>query len=91
MNKLKDKLFNLINYLKNPRVLISFLIAWMITNGWAYIILGLGLITRCGVLSAISGAYLAFLWLPFTPEKVVTILLTGLIAKYIFNMTIGES
>lgn len=48
-------------------------IAWMITNGWAYILLGLGMLFEWGWAEAVASAYLALLWLPWTPEKVITI------------------
>ena len=57
----------------NPRFLLCFGIAWMITNGWAYFLLGFGAYLEIEWMTAVAGIYLAFLWLPFTPEKIVTI------------------
>ena len=57
----------------NPRFLLCFGIAWIITNGWAYFLLGFGMYLGIEWMTAVSGIYLAFLWLPFTPEKIVTI------------------
>lgn len=45
----------------------------MITNGWAYVLLGFGAYLQIEWMTAVSGIYLAFLWLPFTPEKIITI------------------
>lgn len=45
----------------------------MITNGWAYVLLGLGTAFSISWMIAVAGAYLSFLWLPITPEKVITI------------------
>ncbi len=42
-------------------------IAWMITNGWAYICMALGFLFDWNWAKTIGGAYLAFLWLPITP------------------------
>ena len=75
----------IIKYLTSPKTLLAFIIAWMITNGWAYVLLGLGLFLGNGVMITIGGGYLAFLWLPFTPEKILTLLLTGIIAKRLFQ------
>lgn len=50
-----------------------FFIVWMITNGWAYVLLGIGVLFQLKFLIAIATAYLSFLWLPFTPEKIITI------------------
>ena len=66
-------------YLK-PNMLISFGIAWMITNGWSYILAVFGE----GVVRAIALSYLSFLWLPFTPEKLITIPLSVFIQKTLF-------
>ena len=63
-------------YLKpftNWRFLISFGLAWLITNGWCYIFIGIGLMLKIDWMFAFGTAYLAFLWLPITPEKLITI------------------
>lgn len=59
-------------FFANPRLLICWGLAWLVTNGWAYIMLGLGMLFKIGWMEAVAGAYLAFLWLPFTAEKIVT-------------------
>ena len=33
---------------------------------------GLGMFFDIGWMKAVSGAYMAALWLPFTPEKIIT-------------------
>ena len=60
-------------FIINPHFLICFGIGWMITNGWAYICFGLGTYGGVKWLTAVSTAYLAALWFPFTPEKIVTV------------------
>lgn len=57
----------------NVKFLLSFGLAWMITNGWAYVCLGLSIAFKIGWLKAVSSAYVAFLYFPFTAEKLVTI------------------
>ena len=57
-------------FLLNPRFLLCFGIGWIITNGWAYFLFGLGSFTDVGWMKAVAGAYLAMLWFPFTPEKI---------------------
>jgi len=54
------------------RYAICIAIAWFITNSWAYAGLYFGMRWKIVPLTAISSAYLTFLWLPFTPEKIVT-------------------
>ena len=61
--------------LLNPRLLFCLLLAWMITNGWSYILFGLGMALGVNWMRIVGGAYMSFLWLPFTPEKLVTALI----------------
>ena len=65
-------------------MLLCFGLAWIITNGWSYIMLGVGTYLDIGWMIAISGAYLAFLWLPITPEKIVTIAIAIVILRILF-------
>ena len=46
--------------------------------------LGVGTYLDIGWMIAISGAYLAFLWLPITPEKIVTIAIAIVILRILF-------
>ena len=68
----------------NPRFLLCFGIAWIVTNGWSYILLGLGILFDVTWMKTVSGAYVAFLWLPFTPEKIITFGLAMLFRKVLF-------
>lgn len=54
------------------KFVVSFGTAWMITNGWAYI-LAFAPIPIWGWLRAMAIAYVGFLYLPITPEKLITI------------------
>lgn len=45
----------------------------MITNGWSYIFVICGPIFHITWMTTVGAAYQAFLWMPFTPEKLVTI------------------
>ena len=82
---MKQKLIKLkniiIKYLKDPRLLLSFIIAWMITNGWAYVMLGFGMFMKIKWMQVTATSYLAILWLPCTPEKLITIPLSVFIYK----------
>ena len=62
-------------FLLNPRLLLCLVIAWMITNGWSYVMFGLGMLMKIHWMRVVGGAYMSFLWLPFTPEKLVTMVL----------------
>ena len=65
-------------------LLICLLIAWMITNGWAYILMGLGYLFSWGWAKGIGTTYLAFLWMPFTPEKLITLPLAIFLQHLLF-------
>lgn len=69
---MKQKLKKILQFIANPRLLLCIAIAWMITNGWSYIMLGIGTFYEIGWMIAVASAYLAFLWLPISPEKIVT-------------------
>ena len=70
---MKEKVKKVLQFLLNPRFLLCFGIAWMITNGWSYILLGFGMFLKIEWMVWVSTTYLAFLWLPFTPEKLITV------------------
>ena len=71
--KLKEKLKTLLLLLFNPRLLLCFLLAWMITNGWSYVFIAVGGILDIKWMFWLGTAYSGFLWFPLTPEKIVTI------------------
>ena len=81
---MKSKLKRIWSFLANPRLLLCFGIAWIITNGWAYIMLALGIWLHVTWMEAVAGAYLAFLWLPFTAEKIVTVAITIVLLRILF-------
>ncbi len=56
----------------------------MITNGWAYVMTGLGALFKIPWMIAVGGAYLAALWVPFTPEKILTVFISIWLLKILF-------
>ena len=75
-------------YLDNPLVFyhrfrgawkytISLFIAWMITNGWAYALAFMG--------NKVAIAYITLLWMPFTPEKIITLPISFFLHKLIWH------
>lgn len=68
----------------NPRFLLCFGIAWLMTNGWSYILFAVGTYFQIGWMMAVSGAYVTFLWFPFTPEKVLTLTIAILLLRRLF-------
>ena len=81
---MKEKLKKILWFFANPRLLLCVGLAWIITNGWSYILLGLGTIFQINWMIAVSSAYLAFLWFPFTPEKIVTFIIAIFLLKVLF-------
>lgn len=82
--KLWCKVKKIVTFFLNWRFALSFGLAWMITNGWAYLALGIGMYLKIDWLTAIAASYTAILYLPFTAEKLITIPLAILICKIIF-------
>lgn len=85
---MKDKIKNILKkvaqFLLNPRLLLCIAIAWMITNGWSYIMFALGTFFDIPWMIAVGGAYLAFLWIPFSPEKIVTAAIAIALLRFLF-------
>ena len=73
-----------IGLLLNPRFLLCFGLGWMITNGWAYVMLGFGVLFDIGWATAVAGAYLTLLWIPMTPEKLLTLAIAILLLRWLF-------
>lgn len=72
----KKVLIEVIDFITDWRTFVSFMIVWMFTNGWAYAFMIIGPRFNIQWMSIVGYAYMGFLWMPFTPEKVVTIPLT---------------
>ncbi len=73
-----------IRLLLNWHLWLSVGVAWLITNGWCYIMLGIGTYHEIAWMVAVAGAYFAFLWLPFTPEKILTAIIAIFLHKVFF-------
>lgn len=88
MNDLKEKikywLKIIVQFILNPRLLLCFGLAWIITNGWAYITVAISAWLKIEWLAAIAGGYLAALWIPFTPEKIITVIIAIFLLKLLF-------
>jgi hypothetical protein len=82
--KLKSFLKTAVQFVLNPRLLLCFGMGWMITNGWSYVLLGLGTWLENEWMIAVASAYLAFLWLPVSPEKIVTVAIAITLLRWLF-------
>lgn len=66
------------------RFILCFGIGWMITNGWCYVFIWLGTQFKIYWMLSVGLAYAAFLYFPFTAEKVVTIAIAIWLHKLFF-------
>lgn len=82
--KIKGFFKTAVQFLLNPRLLLCFGIGWMITNGWSYVLLGLGTWLENEWMIGVASAYLAFLWLPVSPEKLVTVTIAITLLRWLF-------
>ena len=80
----KEVFVKIAKFVFNPHFLLCFGLAWLITNGWSYIMFGAGAFFEIDWMVAIAGAYLAFLWLPISPEKIVTVAIAMGLLQWIF-------
>ena len=62
------------------RILVCYLPVYFISTGWAY----LASVFASGWLQGVAIGWLAFLWMPFCPEKLVTIPITIWVHKKLF-------
>ena len=81
---MKNRLGKILSFVFNPRLLLCFGIAWFITNGWSYVMLGFGTYFGIGWMTAVAAGYLTFLWLPVSPEKIVTFAIAIGLLRLIF-------
>ena len=82
--KLRQNLKKTLQFLANPRLLLCFFIGWMITNGWSYVLFGLGTYLGIEWMIAVGGGYMALLWIPFTPEKIITCTIAIALLRWLF-------
>lgn len=83
-DNIKGLLKTVLQFALNPRLLLCFGIGWMITNGWSYVLLGLGTWLGNEWMIGVASAYLAFLWLPVSPEKLVTFAIAITLLRWMF-------
>lgn len=81
---MKNRLRKIVQFIVNPRLLLCIAIAWLVTNGWSYLLLGIGTYFNIHWMTAVSGAYLAFLWLPVSPEKAITFAICIALLRWLF-------
>ena len=81
---IKSAIKKILQFFFNPRFLLCFGLGWIVTNGWSYIMMALGVFFQIEWMIWVSGAYLTFLWLPISPEKIVTVAIAIFLLKWLF-------
>ena len=76
MKRLWNKIKTYISPFLNWRILVIYLPIWFIMSGWTYLFIFLGTKYGVGWMLAAGTFWATVLWLPFTPEKLITIPLT---------------
>lgn len=81
---MKQKTKKILQFIGNPRLLLCVVLAWLITNGWSYVLFGLGTWRNIPWMTAVAGAYLTWLWLPVSPEKLATFAIAIALLRWLF-------
>ena len=81
---MKQKLKRIIHFITNPKLILCLVIAWLITNGWSYVLFVVGTYFEINWMIGLSGAYLALLWLPVSPEKLMTLAIAVALLNHMF-------
>ena len=81
---IRNTLKTVVHFVLNPKLILCFILAWMITNGWAYVMLGFGFYLGISWMQVVAGTYLGLIWLPMTPEKIITVAISIFLLKLLF-------
>ena len=76
MKRLWTKIKTYISPFLNWRILVIYLPIWFLMSGWTYLFIYLGTRHHVGWMLAAGTFWATILWLPFTPEKLITVPLT---------------
>lgn len=87
MKKIIKKIWTYIRPFLDWRFLVSYFIPFMLINGWAWIGSILLPIIGPNWFTIAATTWLTWLWLPWTPEKLVTIPIALWIHKLLFGKT----
>ena len=79
--KILLKLYQFIKFILDWRTFMCYIPVWFVFSGWTYVVLIYG----SPWWRTIAGAWLAMLWMPWCPEKLITIPLSLWIKKILFK------
>ena len=79
------KLWIYINPFLNFKLLLIYIPIWFLMSGWTYLFIFLGMKYQINWMLISGSTWAGVLWLPCTPEKIITIPLTLLLYTKIFG------
>ena len=82
--KIKKTCKKILQFCLNPRLLLCFGIAWFITNGWCYVFTAVGAFFGITWMTVAGATWAALLWFPFTPEKIITLIIAIFLLRLLF-------
>ncbi len=82
--KTQKMLITVKNFLLNPRLLLCVGLSWIITNGWAYIFVLLGIRYKISWMAKVAGVYIGILYSPLCVEGILTIAISIFLLKKLF-------
>lgn len=82
--KTQKMLITVRNFLLNPRLLLCVGLSWIITNGWAYIFVFLGIRFKIGWMAKVAGVYIGILYSPLCVEGILTIAISIFLLRKLF-------
>ena len=85
MKRLLTKIKTYISPFLNWRILVIYVPIWFLMSGWTYLFIFLGTKHNIGWMLAAGTFWATVLWLPITPEKLITIPLTMLVYVKLFG------
>ena len=87
MKRLWTKIKTYISPFLNWRILVIYVPIWFLMSGWTYLFIYLGTRHHIGWMLAAGTFWATLLWLPITPEKLLTIPLT----LFVYVKWVGHS
>ena len=88
MNKLTKLKKKIKPYLK-PKMLIVFGGVWLVSSGWTWIFIAIGAYFKIGWMWKLGSTALGILFLPFCPEKLITVPFSIWLYKKLFKEEIN--
>lgn len=85
MKKLIKKIGVYISPFIDLKLLLIYTPIWFLMSGWTYLFIFLGMKYRINWMLIAGSTWTGILWLPFTPEKIITIPLTLFLYTKIFG------